>query len=542
MKIEVNMKSKTKLLFLMLFAILVSACGSSTPTAAPAVESTSTTAPTEAPVTSGDPVWDRVQAAGKIVFGTSADYQPFEYYDASYEIIGFDAALARELAARLGLEVELVDIAFEGLPAALQIGQIDAAIAAISVTPERQATMDFTNVYYAGEDAILAREASGIPMIAVPAQLAQYRVGAQRGSIYATWVQQSLVDTGLMSQTNLLLYDKAEEAVRDLRENRNDLVIMDKLAADEYILAGGVVSVGQSLNKQLFAIALPKGATTLQAELNLALTALQNDGTIARLMDEFLDLQTPAATPVPVMTAVPGPTATPAGCYDGMAYVQDVQVPDGTEMKPGQEFDKVWRIRNTGTCAWNNNYQLVFVQGDRMNGNSTPVTEKVNPGNVYDMTVKLKAPNSPGRYTGIWQMVNLKGIPFGERIWVKITVPGAVTPTAAQPTATSVPPVQPTSAPAPVIEYLRVSSDSVQQGDVLVVSWSFSGESLASARLTRTNPDGTLTPLYGGADVSPHGEYEDLMMDPGTYSYTLTVSSEFGGTTVQTVVVNVTSN
>ena len=536
------MKLKTTSLFIILLALLVTSCGSSTPTAAPTAEPTSTTAPIEAPATSGDPVWDRVQAAGKIVLGTSADYQPFEYYDESYEIIGFDAALARNLGERLGLDVELVDIAFEGLPAALQVGQIDAAIAAISVTPERQAILDFTNVYYSGQDAILAREGSGIPTIVAPAQLAQYRVAAQRGTIYATWVQKTLIDSGLMPQTNLLLYDKAGEAVRDLRENRNDLVILDKLAADEYILAGGVVSVGQSLNTQLFAIALPKGAATLQAKLNAALTELQNDGTIARLTDVYLDIQAPVATPAPVLTAIPGPTATPAGCYDGMAFVQDVQVPDGTEMRPGQEFDKVWRIRNTGTCAWNNNYQLVFVQGDRMSGSSTFVTDKVNPGNIYNMTVKLKAPNSPGKYTGIWQMVNSKGTPFGERIWVKITVPGAVAPTSAPPTATMVPPVQPTLAPGPVIDYLNVSSDTVQQGDVLIVSWSFSGEDLASARLTRTNPDGSQTPLYGGADVAPQGEYEDLMMDPGTYSYTLSVSSEFGGSAVRTVVVNVTSN
>jgi len=545
MKKEYPMKVKITILMLALFVVLVSACSSSTPTPAPTAEPTAeptgTTAPTET-ATSGDPVWDRVQAAGKIVFGTSADYQPFEYYDESYEIIGFDAALARELGARLGLQVDLVDIAFEGLPAALQIGQVDAAIAAISVTPERQVSLDFTNVYYSGKDAILAREVSGIPEIITPAQMAQYRVAAQRGSIYATWVQQTLIDSGLMPQTNLLLYDKAGEAVRDLRENRNDLVILDELAAEEYILAGGVVSIGGGLNTQLFAIALPKGSAMLQSELNAALTGLQNDGTLVRLIDEFLDIQAPVATPAPVQTAIPGPTATPAGCYDGMAFVQDIQVSDGTEMRPGQEFDKVWRVRNTGTCPWNNSYQIVFVQGDRMSGSSTFVTANVSPGNVYDMTVKLKAPNAPGRYTGIWQMVNSKGIPFGERIWVKITVPGTVPPTGAPPTATSVPPVQPTSPPAPVIDYLNVSADTVQQGDVLVVSWSFSGEGLASARLTRTNPDRTQTPLYGGADVASQGEYEDLMMTPGTYSYTLNVSSEFGGTTIRTVVVNVTSN
>jgi ABC-type amino acid transport substrate-binding protein len=528
-------------------AVAAAACGSATPTEAPPAQPPEQ--PTAAaPTASADPTWDRVQTSGKIVFGTSADYQPFEYYDANYEIIGFDAALARELGARLGLQVELVDIAFEGLPAAVQIGQVDAAIAAMSVTPERQTVVDFTDVYFTGQDEILARDDSGIGPITTPAQLAQYRVGVQRGSVYASWIQGSLVDAGLMPEVYLLQYEKAGDAVRDLKEDRNDLVVLDALAADEYILAGGVVSVGRSLNQQLYAIALPKGATTLQAQLNAALIALRNDGTMSRLGEEYLEIEaaapalSPTATtiPAPTATAIPGPTATPASCSDAMAFVSDVTVPDGTQMKPGQDFDKTWRIRNTGTCTWNTNYRLVFVQGDRMGGDPEAVKTSVRSGDTYDMTIDQKAPTTPGNYTGVWQMVNAAGTPFGQRLWVKITVPGAVAPTAAAPTATTVPPVQPTSPPGPVIDYLNADPSTVEQGGLVVVSWSFSGPDLASAKLTRTNPDGSKTPLNGGADVALQGQYEDLMVNPGTYSYTLNVGSEFGGTAVQTVVVNVT--
>ncbi len=535
------MKTKIIFPFVIMVAVLLAACGSSTPTAAPTVAPTNTAMPTEAPpteippteapTTSSDPTWDRVQAAGKIVLGTSADYQPFEYYDETYEITGFDAALARELGARLGLQVELVDIAFEGLPAALQIGQIDAAIAAISVTPERQEIMDFTNVYFTSDDMVLARDGAGTISITAPEQLAQFRVGVQRGSIYASWVQETLVDTKVMPEANLLQYAKAEDAVRDLRESRNDLVILDRLAAEEYILEGGVISAGENLNAQLFAIALPKGAPTLQAQLNTKLTELQNDGTVARLTNEFLEIQMPVATPAPVPTAIPGPTATPAGCYDGMAYVEDIKVPDGTVMQPGQDFDKVWRIRNTGNCNWESGYQLVFVQGNQMGGGPSPVTTTVKPGETYDIIIDQTAPQEPGKYTGIWQMVNKRNAPFGERIWVKITVAGEVKPTAPAPTATNV--------PAPIIDYLTVSADTVNQGDLLVVSWSFSGQDLASATLTRTNPDGTQTPLYGGADVDLQGQYEDLMMTSGAYIYTLRVSMEFGGTETATVQVTV---
>ncbi len=61
-------------------------------------------------------------------------------------------------------------------------------------------------------------------------------------------------------------------------------------------------------------------------------------------------------------------------------------------------------LANTRTCQWNNGYQLAFVQGNRMNGGPGAVTFNVNPGNVYEMAVNLKAPTSPGNYTGFWQM------------------------------------------------------------------------------------------------------------------------------------------
>ena len=548
------MKVKPIYLLLALLTLVIAACGSGTPTAAPAEPTVPAEVPTEAAPTSGDPVWDRVQETGKIEFGTSADYPPFEYYDASYEIVGFDAALAREVGSYLGLGVELVDIAFEGLPAALQIGQVDAAIAAISVSPERDAVLDFSNVYYTGQDMILVREGSDVGTITAPAQIAQYRVGVQRGSIYENWVQNTLIVTGLMPEANLLQYAKATDAVRDLRENRNDIVILDKLAAEEYILAGGVVAVGQNLNTELYAIAVPQGASVLQAEINAALTELQNNGTIARLTETYLDIQLPevAPPPAPTPTAIPGPTATPAGCSDSMEFVRDVKVPDGSEMSPGDVFKKVWRLRNTGTCTWDSDYELSFVQGDRMSGGPTAALgESVRSGETIDIGIEHRAPDSPGKYTGIWQMVNPSGTPFGERIWVKIRVPddsgNAPQPTAAPPTATAVPPtqppaVQPTLDPGPVITEFFASETDVQQGASIAVTWAFSGEGLASATLNRTNPDGSVTALYGGADVEPTGSYDDLMMNPGTYTYTLNVSSEFGGSAVQTVVVNVSSN
>jgi ABC-type amino acid transport substrate-binding protein len=552
---------KNYLLVMMLIAsLLLAACGApstptelpATPTAVPptATETTIEMVPTQAPPTSDDPTWDRVQSTGKIVFGTSADYAPFEYYDDNYQIIGFDAALARELGARLGFQIEFKDIAFEGLPTALQIGQIDAAIAAISVTPNRQAIMDFTNVYYYGQDMVLARLGSGYEKIIAPAQLGIYRVGVERGSVYQTWIQTSLVNEGLMPSANLFAYEKPEHAIRDLKENRIDVVVMDRLPAEEYLLEGGLESVGEGLNTQLLAIALPKGAGVLQGLMNDSLTQLQNNGTIAELSNEYLNIDTsnvlPIVTPTPIAfpTKVAStPTAMPNTCYDGLEFVADVTIPDHTVIGPGQGFDKTWRLRNTGTCTWDDTYRIVFVQGDRMDGDTELVRGTVRPGETYDMTIDQRAPNTPGKYGGVWQMTNGQKAAFGTRVWVKIKVRGNEPPPTAIPQPTAVPPVavQPTLAPPPAItvDYFTASANSVSQGDLVTVSWSFSGQGLSAARLTRTNPDGTQTALYGAADVDFQGAYDDLLMDVGTYTYSLSVSTEFAGNVVKTVSVQV---
>jgi ABC-type amino acid transport substrate-binding protein len=538
----------------LLIAVMVSACGTpSTPAVVlPEVPPTATLVPTQAPAGSGDPVWDRIQAAGRISFGTSADYAPFEYYDNTYQIVGFDPALARELGSRLGLQVGFVDIAFEGLPVSLQTGQIDAAIAAISVTPSRQAIMDFTNVYYSGQDMALARQGSGIGPLIAAVQFGQYRVGVERGSVYQSWIQNSLVDAGLMSSSNLFAYEKPEHAVRDLRENRVDLVVMGLLPAEEYLKQGGLESVGKGFNTQLFGIALPKGSPVLQAKLNEALTQLQNDGTLARLSNQYLQIDTgqimPIVTPtaLPPTAVVPAPTTAPAACYDALEYVADVTIPDFTVIDPRQDFDKIWRLRNTGTCTWDSSYRFVFVQGDLMDGAPQNIRGTVRPGETYDMVIDQRAPATPGRYGGVWQLTNGQRVAFGTRVWVKITVPGNEPPPTAIPQPTPVPPVpqQPIEPPQPAItvDYFNASASSVAQGDVVTISWSFSGQGLASSRLTRTNPDGTQTPLNGGADVDLQGSYDDFMAgDPGTYTYSLSVSTEFAGTVVKTISVTVNS-
>lgn len=129
-------------------------------------------------------------------------------------------------------------------------------------------------------------------------------------------------------------------------------------------------------------------------------------------------------------------TGTPASaqqsCTDGMAFVQDVTIPDGTTYKPGEQFTKTWRIKNTGNCTWSTAYVFRYVEGELMWASPEFINMPAGVGtnNTIDLSVKFTAPQLAGSYTSFWQMKNDKGIAFGSKIWVKINVSAATQPTA----------------------------------------------------------------------------------------------------------------
>lgn len=131
----------------------------------------------------------------------------------------------------------------------------------------------------------------------------------------------------------------------------------------------------------------------------------------------------PTQTPLPpTLTAVPAtntpfPTSTPippvAYC-DWVAFIKDVNFPDGTIVAPGETFTKVWRLKNRGTCTWTSDYMLVFSSGTQMGGTTAVrLPGTVLPGQTVDVSVTLTAPSSPGPYTSNWMLRNPSGALFG---------------------------------------------------------------------------------------------------------------------------------
>jgi ABC-type amino acid transport substrate-binding protein/heat shock protein HslJ len=441
-----------------------------TPTLEPATPAATAAAPTPAPAADA---WAAVQQRGRLIVGTSADYPPFAFYTDKFELDGFDVALARLLGERLGVEVEFSDMAFDGLGGALAVGQIDVAIAAISVTEGRRAVVDFSSVYHVSEDAALARVDTGIALRS-PADLAPYRVGVQEGSVYQTWLQEAGVDAGVLSPENLLAYTETTAAVDDLIAGRVDVLIADRLplevvARDDAALA----IVGRGLNEQQFAVALPIGSN-LTARMNEALAALQAEGVLAELAEQYLSLEEAELAPLP--TPQPAEAARSplpvTGCLDAMTLVAHLNLDDADmtappPISPGAAFQKSWRVQNIGTCTWDSSYQLTPVGGNtpaaRMGGRAVALPSAVAPGQTIDLTVDLVAPLAPGVYQGFWSMRAPTGLLFGERIWVGIDVAELPTPT---------PP--PTGIPLPGVTF-TVDRDSIRAGECVTFAWDVSG-------------------------------------------------------------------
>jgi polar amino acid transport system substrate-binding protein len=263
-----------------------------------------------------DDTWSDVQSAGTLVVGTAADYPPFAYKGADSQLDGFDVALVREIGQHLGVEVELKDMAFEDLLNALQRGQVDIAIGAISVTPEREAELAFSDTYYAGRDAILARPDAPLAVRSVD-DMGGHRVGAQRGSVYEAWLQAGLVDAGLTPQENLLAYRRAEEALSDLQERRVDLVALDMQPAQAAVMAGQAKIVGRDLNRQRYALAVRQDAISLQNELNRALAKVKDEGRLATLVEQYLEPESSET-----LTSPAPATATSVGAESGASAPQ----------------------------------------------------------------------------------------------------------------------------------------------------------------------------------------------------------------------------
>jgi hypothetical protein len=171
---------------------------------------------------------------------------------------------------------------------------------------------------------------------------------------------------------------------------------------------------------QTYAVATFSGGLT-QTALAAPTNTLMPTSTVTPLPPPTLVNITPFATTI---------AAIPTTSCNMMSYVNDVTIPDNTPMKPGQTFTKTWKVRNSGTCAWEAGYKFAFTGGDAMGGATYTLPRSVPANSQIDISVAMTAPSKTGSVRGNWRMSTATGQFFGDEVYLVVLVGGATVGTA----------------------------------------------------------------------------------------------------------------
>ena len=233
---------------------------------------------------------EAIKAAGVLNVATSADFAPFEFHaliDGKDTIVGADIDMVNEIADRLGVEVNILDLDFNAVLTALQQGKADIAVSGISATDERKQTFDFTDNYFTPEQKLVVNKNNESAFDSIES-LTGKKVGAQKGSIQEMIVQDQLADSQLVSIA------KVPNLVNELKQGSIDGLVLESAVAESYVAQNDDLVITdvalEASEGDSYAIALPKGSIELQEELNSILKELIEDGTIDEYVQKNTDL------------------------------------------------------------------------------------------------------------------------------------------------------------------------------------------------------------------------------------------------------------
>lgn len=220
--------------------------------------------------------------AEELVVATDAGMRPFGFVDETGSPAGFDVDLIRELGARAGFSPRIMVQPFEGLITGLQQSQYDIVVGALSITPERQKEVLFSNAYFQSRQAIIIREGDGV--IRPDSQLKGSTVAVQNASTGHEAATR-------MPGVNILAFDDVQQAFQALTTGTVDAVIND--LANSSLFIESTPNSGLRIHSILpgveeYGIAVNKSSIDLMKRLNLALTRMKADGTLQRIEERWL--------------------------------------------------------------------------------------------------------------------------------------------------------------------------------------------------------------------------------------------------------------
>lgn len=217
---------------------------------------------------------------GVLVMGTNAAFPPFEYEEGG-EVVGLDADMMAEVAKRLNLTLEIKNMEFDSLPEALTANEIDCIAAGLTVNPEREETMAFTEGYYLASQTIIVKADSDIT---AADGLTDKKIGCQSGTT-GQWMAEEYTDVA-----NVIGYANGALAVEALLNGQVDAVIIDNNPAKEYGTQydGQVTLLEGQFEDETYAVAVKKDNTALRDAIDGAIADMKADGTFDKIIETYI--------------------------------------------------------------------------------------------------------------------------------------------------------------------------------------------------------------------------------------------------------------
>jgi len=224
-------------------------------------------------------------SSDKLIMGTNATFQPFEFTTTNGllgEFDGIDVAIAMKIAEKAEKQLEIRDMEFDGLVAAVSTGKVDMAVAGMTITEERKESVDFSDPYYIASQVIVVNENS---TISKAADLKDKKVGVVLG-----YTGDNIVtDTIKVPEQNIQRANRAIDVVQDVKNGKLDAVVVDVYTGKSLAEKNGLKTVNDPtvFETEEYAIAVKKGNTELLKTINETIKEMQTNGEIEALAEKY---------------------------------------------------------------------------------------------------------------------------------------------------------------------------------------------------------------------------------------------------------------
>lgn len=241
--------------------------------------------PSGASSTQESKLMQTIKQRGKLIVGTSSGYPPYVFVEADSpdkKVIGLDIELCKQIADKLGVQMEVQDMGFSALLSSVTSGKVDIAVGGVNPTPEREKAMAFSDIYLPTEQKLLVLKKNE-HLYKDMADLDGKTIGAEKSTTQETTAQS-------IKGANVIGLSSVPDAILQLKNGKLDGIVVEGVVAKQYLVFNddlALADVQFQGAKKVSAVALPKGSDDVLKVINGIIKQDTESGQFDKWVDEY---------------------------------------------------------------------------------------------------------------------------------------------------------------------------------------------------------------------------------------------------------------